>query len=105
MGRDIKVTCDQCEHDLTYTGNCEDWRLVLTYEAQTPWYVREGMRGGAVTAMAIAPPVDRTYTFCDLGCLAAWLARTHPKAIESYERLMKHRRALATRTNQPEENL
>jgi hypothetical protein len=84
MGRDTKVTCDQCAHDLTYTGNCEDWRLVLDYEAQE-------FCGGAVTSMAISPPLNRAYIFCGLGCLASWLATKHPTAIESYDRLMKHR--------------
>jgi hypothetical protein len=77
MGLVTKVTCDGCGLDLTTTGNCEDWRLVLTYEAKTPWYVAEGQRGGAVTSMAIEPPIKRTYYFCGLECLDQWRDHEH----------------------------
>ena len=64
-----KVTCDGCEKDLTYTGNCEDWRLVLANQA-----IPQPPGDGFVTLMAAYPPVDRTHHFCDLACLKAWLA-------------------------------
>ena len=95
MGVETTITCDQCGHDLTYTGNCEDCRLVLGSESLAPWYLKEGKRGGVLTSMAIAPPVDRKYIFCGIGCLAAWLAERHPSALSEYERLMKHRAWLA----------
>lgn len=73
MSITTEVTCDQCGADLTATGNCEDWRLVLTYEGKQ-------IRGGMVTAMAISPPVDRTYHFCGLKCLDAWRDAARDKA-------------------------
>jgi len=68
MGRDITITCDTCQQNLTSTGNCVDYRLVVQAE-NIP------TRGGAVTAMMIYPPVEREYIFCNLGCL-----RKHPIA-------------------------
>jgi hypothetical protein len=64
MGRDTLVTCDTCGKDITHTGNCVDYRLVLKSEAIPP---RPG--GGSVTAMMVYPPVSREYVFCGLDCL------------------------------------
>src|SRR6185312_9710099 len=77
MPRKTEFTCDGCGEDLTYTGNCEDYYLVVTYGSKQPWYVKEGLRGGAVTSMAKSPPVDRDYYFCDLKCLDYWRSRRH----------------------------
>lgn len=66
------IKCDWCDKDITYTGNCDDYRLVLQSESKTPWYVREGMEGGAVTAMAIEPELTRPHYFCNLHCLQVW---------------------------------
>lgn len=90
-----EIKCDACSYDLQYTGNCEDWSLVLGSQAKKPWYMREGLRGGAVTSMALRPPVDRTYHFCGLGCLAKWMIDQHPDAVKEYERLAKNRARLA----------
>ena len=80
MGRTEQIICDSqhCQKDLTYTGNCEDYRLVLRSQSKTPWYVREGRSGGAVTAMAITPPVARPYYFCGLECLKQWFREQQP---------------------------
>jgi hypothetical protein len=87
-----KITCDQCDNDLTYTENCEDYYVVLGNGSKSPWYLRDGRRGGAVTAMAIAPPIKGgTKHFCGVGCLAAWLAEKYPRAAEDYDRLQKRR--------------
>lgn len=67
-----EIKCDTCARDLTYTGNCEGWRLALLPEAQAH-------RGGFVTAMAVCPPVDRGYHFCGLGCLDKWRDRERHK--------------------------
>jgi hypothetical protein len=68
MGRDIttSITCDTCGKDLTGTSYAENYRLVLRSESM--WSYE-----GAVFAMAIPPPIDREYVFCDLRCL-----RSHP---------------------------
>lgn len=70
-----QVICDACGEDLTYTGNCEDYYLVVTSASKQPWYLRDGLRGGAVTSMAIRPPVEQERDFCGLACLDLWRAR------------------------------
>lgn len=79
MGRDVEVSCDVCEADLTSTGNCVDYRLVLVSE-------RRASVGGFVTDVAIAPPVDRAYYFCGLWCLAEWISINHPDARDKFKR-------------------
>lgn len=65
MAESYKVTCDHCRSDLTNTGNCVDYRLVLKSESLPP-------RSNSVTAMMIYPPVERPHHFCGLGCLDKW---------------------------------
>jgi hypothetical protein len=74
MGKTVEVTCDGCGHDLTTRSNIVDYRLVLTYES------KPGHGPGAYTDMALAPPVDREYYFCDLQCLDHWRDRKHHKS-------------------------
>src|SRR5688500_12856702 len=71
MGKVVKVTCDGCGKDLTTRTNSVDYRLVLGSES------KPGYGEGAYTDMAIYPPTDRTYYFCDLRCLDHWLDRKH----------------------------
>jgi hypothetical protein len=73
MGKIVKVTCDGCGHDLTTRSNCVDYRLVLSSES------KPGYGTGVYTAMALSPPVDRSYYFCDLECLDYWRARENHK--------------------------
>lgn len=75
-----EIKCDQCGKDLTYTGNCEDYFLVLGNQTKAPWFAKTGERGGALTCMAIRPPVDRTYRFCGLVCLDTWRDVAREKA-------------------------
>src|SRR5574338_442812 len=63
----VEIKCDACGHDLTYTGNSVDYRLVLASEGKP---IRPGI--GVVTDMGIYPPVDRTHHFCRLDCLDKW---------------------------------
>lgn len=79
MSQTIEVFCDNCGTDLTYTGNCEDYRLVLGSQPKAPWYVKEGRSGGAVTAMAIPDPMPLPRHFCKRACLKDWLAEERPK--------------------------
>lgn len=69
MGENTTVICDNCNADLTYTGNCEGYYLVLGNRSKRS-------KGGFVTAMAIYPPVERTMCFCGLGCLKQWMERS-----------------------------
>lgn len=80
-----EIKCDECGRDLTYTGNCEDYYLVLSSGSKAPWYAKDGSRGGFVTAMAIYPPVDRTYHFCGLDCMDSWRDKARAKAAAQKE--------------------
>jgi len=66
------VRCDHCQLDLTTTSNCEDYYLALVVQAKS---IDTGGTG-AVTAMAIQPPISRAYHFCGIGCLGEWVKRT-----------------------------
>lgn len=71
MGKTVKVTCDGCGRDLTTRTNIVDYRLVLASES------KPSHGPGAYTDMALYPPVDRDYYFCDLECLDHWRDREH----------------------------
>ena len=64
----IQVSCDGCARDLSSTGNCQDYRLVLKSESLP-------QRSSFVTLMAISPPIGRPHHFCSLRCLDRW--RSH----------------------------
>jgi len=66
-----EITCDGCGRDLTYTGNCEAYRLALSNE-------RIRSRGSIVTSMAAYPAIERTAHFCKLSCLRKWLDEKSP---------------------------
>lgn len=61
MPKEVKVTCDECGSDLTSTGNCMDYRLVVQSE-------RIGSRVGVVTAMYLGPQLDEPKYFCGWRC-------------------------------------
>lgn len=65
MARTETVTCDQCGANLTSTGNCEGWRIVLANQ-------RIPSRGSVVTAMAKYPHLNQDYYFCGTRCLSEW---------------------------------
>lgn len=66
-----EITCDGCGKDLTYTGNCVDYRLALYNE-------NIQSRGVAVTAMMKRPRIKRDAHFCGVRCLRLWLDKNHP---------------------------
>lgn len=68
MSKLVRIVCDNCNSDLTDTGNSIDWRLALINE-------RKECRDVAVTNMMIYPSIDRDAYFCGLGCLRAWLTK------------------------------
>ena len=72
MGKTVKIECDGCGHDLTYTGNSVDYRLVLANESK-PTYPDIN----CVTDMMIYPSVERTMYFCRIVCLDKWREREH----------------------------
>ena len=79
MSATHSIKCDDCGKDLTTTGNCEDYYLVVGPRSKS---IDTG-GSGAVTAMAIYPPVDREYHFCDLRCIDNWRAVTKANAVAS----------------------
>lgn len=72
----VEIKCDACDADLTYTGNCVDYRLVLASENK-PIFPGAGF----VTSMGMYPAVDRTYHFCGLECLDYW--RDHERSYDA----------------------
>jgi hypothetical protein len=68
MTENIKITCDSCENDITYTANCRGYILCLNVEAQTP-------SSGIVTLMHVSPPIESRKHFCGLGCLKRWVMK------------------------------
>lgn len=73
MSAEAKVICDGCGRDITTTGNSLDYRLRLTSESKTPWFVAQGQTMGAVTDLMIYPAIQGDKHFCDLGCLGSWM--------------------------------
>ena len=62
-----RVLCDHCGNDLSTTGNCEDYRLLLMSEPIPHC-------GGSVTTLAIMPPLQgRQHHFCGTECLAEFV--------------------------------
>lgn len=63
-----KITCDACERDLTYTGNCVEYRLALNVESIPA-------NSGFVTLMHLSPDIDGSKHFCGLRCLKKWASK------------------------------
>jgi hypothetical protein len=99
--RTTEIKCDQCGSDLTYASNSVDYRVVLGSEGKVPWYVGEGLSGGAMTDMAIPDPFPHTRHFCNPTCLAVWVAHDFPDAQAAYEKQQKHRAWLAEKMATP----
>jgi hypothetical protein len=68
MPKTIKIICDQCKRDITYTGNCEDYKLVLSNES-----IPHNPECSAVTCMASYPHIDHDVYFCNARCLKDWV--------------------------------
>ncbi len=69
MTYEIKITCDNCDKDLTYTSNAIDYRLTLKDEKK-----RTYPDTNVVTSMMIYPSLkDGEKNFCGLGCLKIWV--------------------------------
>lgn len=72
--RTVEIKCDSCDKDLTHTGNCEGYYLVLGSASKS-------YRGsGAVTMVAVQPPTDREYHFCGMTCMDTWRDAARSKA-------------------------
>lgn len=84
----LEITCDQCGSDLTATGNCVDYRIVLANESLPSL-------GGFVTSMMIYPPLEGTAHFCGTLCLAKWVVSKYPDAVAEYDKRAERRKARA----------
>ena len=85
MPSEVKIICDGCGADLTYTGNSVDYYLILYYASKIPRYMKNGETGGAVTDMMIQPPIKKAAYFCGLGCLDKWRAAVYPLSTYRFE--------------------
>lgn len=68
MGKDLKITCDNCGRDITWTDSSEDYRIILGIESI---HANTSM----VYDVAISPALNRTYYFCGAyqpNCLLTW---------------------------------
>lgn len=90
MTTHYKITCNQCGHDLTYTGNAVDYFLTLS--PATKGHTSDTV---AVTMVAMQPDIRGDHHFCGIGCLSVWLTEKHPNARATYDRVQKHRKWLA----------
>ncbi len=59
------TTCDACGARLGEGGGTVRYHLALGCELSPV--------SGAVLAVHVIPPLDRTHHFCDLACLVIWL--------------------------------
>ncbi len=79
MGKDVKITCDECGRDITTTGNSIDYRLAIKSE-------RIPSCGGAVTDMMICPPIDSDKYFCGWRCFQEWCLKACESRIQQAKR-------------------
>ncbi len=66
MSINHKITCDNCNSDLTESSNSVDYRIKL-YSQRMPCH------DGAVFDMLISPQIPEPMHFCGLGCLSIWV--------------------------------
>lgn len=62
MSKAVKIECDYCKFDLTYTTNCVDYYLTLSLCKKTN-------NTNISTLMHIEPPINGDMHFCDVRCL------------------------------------
>ncbi len=68
MPKVIKITCDNCEKDLTYSRGGIDYCLVLDTREYGP-------NSNVILAYASRPEIDETKYFCGIGCLKLWIEK------------------------------
>jgi len=64
--KNIKITCDSCEKDITETESMPTFRLVLSSE-------KLPSSSNSTYAVLVSPPIGHTHYFCNLICLKRWL--------------------------------
>ncbi len=63
---DVKITCDKCGANLTWTDNCDDYLIVVESD-------RIPSRGPTVTLMHVTPQIKRKLHFCGLACMKPYV--------------------------------
>lgn len=66
--KEIKITCDHCNRDLTTTGSMPDYRICLSAESMPH-------DTNVIYSVMVYPPFDRDKFFCGLECLKKWLLK------------------------------
>ncbi len=67
MGKTTTILCDQCEKDITCTGNTYQYRIVLGDESMP-----RCPGDGCVTLMHLPPYFKQTRYFCGAECFWDW---------------------------------
>ena len=62
MPKEIKITCDNCDKDITYTDRMPAYRVVIDCE-------RLQNVSNSEFAINVIPPIPNTLYFCSLGCM------------------------------------
>ena len=62
-----KIHCDDCDNDLTNSGNAMSWRIVVDSQHVLSF------PGMPVTHMYMAPQIQGPLHFCGLDCLRRWV--------------------------------
>jgi hypothetical protein len=74
-----RIICDVCNADITDSPNWEDYYLELGSRQKVR---RRGLTTASVTDPVVDPPLERSYQFCNVQCLATWVSRL-PRKPES----------------------
>lgn len=68
MGIETKITCDECQADITATGAMPGFRLKLSCESLP-------QIGASSYAVMVYPPLDHTHYFCGMDCIGVWMSK------------------------------
>ena len=68
MSREVRISCDHCNEDITSAGSMPTFRLRLVAEALPH-------ASKIVNAVLVQPPIKEDKYFCDFICLGEWLRK------------------------------
>ena len=70
MTKNINVTCDHCQRDITYANNCNTYRISLSNESM----LIHPCTNPEIT-MAFYPHLSHNMNFCNMDCLKSWVTK------------------------------
>lgn len=76
--KNTQVHCDECGADITYTGNCDGFRVVLSSEA-----MQHEPGCNVVTDVYVTPQFPQPRHFCGEKCLVRWILAEYQQTIRS----------------------